>query len=81
MMKKMLGLAVTAMFLLVGVMSSFAETNTSQSSQQPTTAKIDTSKQAENKGSADNQQNSGSVYESIRSGWNKFIDLLAGPKQ
>lgn len=46
--------------------------------QQPTVAKIDTNKQLR-----ENQQNTteenGSLYENIRSGWNKFIDFLAGP--
>lgn len=58
--------------------TTYQSTVTTPTEEKKTTVTVETEKQPlKNK----NAENNGSVYDSIRSGWNKFIDVLAGPKK
>lgn len=73
-----------AILCITTTFSAYAETTTgpttytitTSESKQPAKADTKPADQSTDKGS----NSSGSVYDSIRSGWNRFIDVLTGTK-
>ena len=90
---KIIEIIAVVVLTLASVTASYADTTVVKTQETPTTTTIQTQKPAvitvtdtaqpppqETTIKVEKESNS-PVYDSIRSGWNKFIDVLAGPKK